>query len=143
MPMNNNLITSKDIVYFRMASQLAEFSTYRKSPTGCIIVYKNKVISTGFNKDKTDPLQKIYNIHRNISLDSPPKCHAETDAIKHLIGAENINWNMISLYIVRLRRSIQYGLARPCASCMQLIKDCGIHHIYYTTNSGYAYEYIE
>jgi len=139
----SNIITSKDKFYFRTAAQLANFSTYKKQSIGCVIVYRNKIISTGYNKDKTDPLQKLYNIHRHISLDSPPKCHAETVAIKHLIGAENINWNMVSLYVVRIKHSGNYGLSRPCQSCMQLIKDCGIHHIYYTTDNGYAYEFLE
>lgn len=34
-------------------------------------------------------------------------------------------------------------MARPCASCMQAIKDLGIREIYYTTNDGYSYEKIE
>ena len=35
------------------------------------------------------------------------------------------------------------GMARPCASCMQAIKDLGIREIYYTTNDGYSYEKLE
>lgn len=140
---DNNVITSKDMFYFKAAAQLAEFSTYTKSPTGCVIVYKNKIISTGFNKNKTDPLQRVYNKYRSIPIDSPPKLHAETVAIKQLLDAENIRWNLLSLYIVRLRHITPYGLASPCPSCMQLIKEHGIHHIYYTTNNGYAYEYVE
>lgn len=49
----------------------------------------------------------------------------------------------MKLYIYRTRKDIVCGMARPCASCMQAIKDLGIREIYYTTNDGYSYEKLE
>ena len=30
-------------------------------------------------------------------------------------------------------------MAKPCASCIAMIKDLGIVNVYYTKDSGYAY----
>lgn len=136
------ILTSRDRRYFKLAASLAELSTFKKSKTGCVVVYKNKVISTGFNKEQTDPLQKKYNIERNIPDSSPHKVHAEVDALKHIIELD-IDWNHVSIYIYRKKNCQPYGLSRPCKSCIKLIKDLGIHDIYYTTDDGYSYEYIK
>lgn len=135
------MITSQDERYFNMAAKLAELSTYRKYHLGCVIVYKNRIISTGFNKDKTSPLQKKYNRIRKIPDASPHKVHAEIDAITHVIDLD-IDWSKAALYVYRPRRDQAFGLARPCKSCMKMIQDIGIQHIFYTTNDGYAYERI-
>ena len=136
------MITNRDRRFFSAASHLANLSTYQRQKIGCVIVYGNKIISTGCNKDRTDPLQKKYNSERNIPDSSPHKIHAEVDAIKHIIDLD-INWNNVSIYIYRKRISQIFGLARPCKSCMTLIKDLGIHNVYYTSNEGFVYEYIE
>jgi cytidine deaminase len=32
---------------------------------------------------------------------------------------------------------------RPCAGCMQALRDYGVFDIYYTTKDGYAYERLQ
>lgn len=136
------MITRRDKRFFNTAAQLAEYSTYSKEKVGCVIVYHNKIISTGYNKDRTDPLQKKYNEERNVPDWTVHTLHAEIDAIKHIMDLP-INWNNVSIYIYRKRKDQPFGLARPCKACMKLIKDIGIKHVYYTSNEGYVYEYIE
>lgn len=135
------MISHKDKRFFICASKIAELSTYNKQHIGCVIVYKNRIISTGCNKNKTSPIQKKYNNERNIPDYSPHKIHAETDAITHIIDLD-IDWSKVSMYIYRSRKDQPFGLARPCKSCMKLIQDIGIRNIYYTTNEGYANEII-
>lgn len=135
------MITLRDRKYFNVAAQVAELSTYKRNKVGCVVVYKNSIISTGFNKDRTDPLQKKYNVARDIPDWSPHKMHAEIDAIKSIIHLD-INWNKVSIYVYRKRKDRAFGISRPCPSCMKLIKDMGIHYIYYTTDDGYAMEVI-
>lgn len=132
----------RDLRYIKTAAKIAEHSTYARHSIGCVVVYRNTIISTGCNKDRTDPLQKKYNKERNISDNYPHKIHAEVDAIKHIIDLD-IDWKNVSIYIVRLRKDQPYGMARPCKSCMSLIKDLGIRNIYYTTNDGIAHERLE
>lgn len=133
------MISSKVKRHFDAAAKLAEFSTVRRGSVGCVVVYKNRIISTGFNKNRTDPLQKQYNRARNIPDRSPHYIHAEVDAIKHIIDLD-IDWRAVSIYIYRRRRDQPFGLAKPCKSCMTLIKDLGIRDIYYTSNDGYVHE---
>lgn len=136
------MITSKDLRHFNAAAKLAELSTFRRVPVGCVVVHKNQIISTGSNKDKTDPLQKKYNGERNVPDYSPHKVHAEVDAIKHVMGFD-VDWSAVSIFVYRKRRDQPHGMARPCKSCMKLIKDLGIRNVYYTTDEGFAQEVIE
>ena len=136
------MITNRDKRFFNMASQLAEYVTYERYKVGCVIAYNNKIISTGFNKDRTDPLQKKYNVERNIPDCTPHKVHAEVDAIKHIIDLD-IEWKNVSIYVYRKLKDRPFGLARPCKSCMKLIKDLGIRDVFYTTDEGSVYECIE
>ena len=130
-----------DYKYFSKAKQIAQVSDFPKVHIGCIAVYQNRIIGIGCNTNKTHPTQKYYNRYR-IAESLLPKLHAEINCInqlKHL----NINFSKVKLYIYRTRKDIVCGMARPCASCMQAIKDLGIREIYYTTNDGYSYEKLE
>lgn len=134
------LITKTDCRYFLKARNIADLLDFHKIHIGCVAVYQGKIIGVGYNTDKTHPLQQYYNQYRINNL--LPKLHAEIScisSIRHL----NINFSKVKLYIYRTRYDQDHGLARPCPSCMAAIKDLGIKHIYYTTNDGYGYEYVE
>ena len=47
-----------------------------------------------------------------------------------------------TLYVARKLNSGGCGFARPCPACMEAIKEYGIRKIVYTTNDGYAVEFI-
>ena len=135
------VINSTDCKYFSKAKHVAMFSDYNKVHIGCIAVYQGQIIGTGYNCNKTHPLQKYYNRYRIFSETMPPKLHAEIHCINQ-IKYLNINFIKVKLYIYRIRQNQPFGMARPCPSCMAAIKDIGIREIYYTTNDGYAYEKI-
>ena len=127
---------------FEMAKQVAQQSKYFKFHIGCVITYKGMVIATGVNSDKTHPMQKEYNKYR---IDSPDdydaKCHAEIAALLH-IKDKTLDPRKMCLYVYRIRKTKEFGMARPCPSCMQAIKDFGIRTIFYTTDDGYAEEHL-
>ena len=130
--------------YFQKARQAAEISDYKRTHVGCVAVYQGNIIGIACNTNKTHPMQKYYNRYRYHSQTSYfyPKLHAEINcisSIRHL----DINFSKVKLYVYRTRCDQEYGIARPCPSCMAAIKDLGIRHIYYTTNDGYAYEEVE
>jgi len=134
------LISKTDRRYFLKARNIADLSDFHKTHIGCVAVYQGKIIGVGFNMNKTHPLQKHYNIYRDKHIDIP-KLHAEIScisSIRHL----DINFSKVKLYIYRTRCDQEYGMSRPCPSCMAAIRDLGIRHVYYTTNDGFAYEYI-
>ena len=94
---------------------------------GAIIVDKQKrVVSARFNSLKTHP--------KLIKYFQWPYCHAEAHAIVSL-GLDNcINK---SLYVVRIYRNNHLALAKPCNSCLALIKAVGIVKVFYSTHDGY------
>lgn len=96
------------------------------------VVYKNKIISYGFNQKKTHTFQKQYAKNPEaLSL------HAEVDAIyKALKRIDDLS--ECSLIISRARKIkglYQYGLALPCEGCMSCIEDYSIKKVFFTTNN--------
>lgn len=139
-----NRLSRTDMRYFQKARQAAEISDYKRTHVGCVAVYQGNIIGIACNTNKTHPMQKYYNRYRYHPQTSYfyPKLHAEINcisSIRHL----DINFSKVKLYVYRTRCDQEYGIARPCPSCMAAIRDLGIRHIYYTTNNGYAYEQVE
>lgn len=126
--------------YFYLKTiEVAKTSTYHKSQrVGCIIVYKNTIISSGSNSEKTHPIQQKQNKLR-IKEDNLPKLHAE---IKALIPLQkyNIDYSKVELYVARINKNNELRLAYPCKSCMNYIKLLGIRHINYSILNGFEYE---
>ena len=135
------MLQYRDYKFFSYAKHIAKISDFERCPIGCVVVYKGKVISTGFNCHKTHPLQRLYNKYRFPEDDKPHKVHAEIHAISPLLK-QDIDWRKVVLYIYRRRKDGQLGLARPCDGCMAFIKKLGIRDIYYTTDDGFCYENI-
>lgn len=131
--------------YFNIAKKTSALSTYKNEHIGAIIVYKNKILTTGYNTNYSHPMQKHYNRFRtsksrfydtekmNNYLHSEMSCIA---SIKHL----NINYNKCSIFVYRQNKNGNIALAKPCKACEKMLKDYNINNIYYTTNEGWVYE---
>jgi deoxycytidylate deaminase len=139
---NSKVLSDK---FFASAYKVAKMSDFYKCHTGCVVVYKNNIIASGFNCKKTHPLQRIYNKERFDSDDTPHYIHAETHALTTIINDNELNWKKVHLYILRIKgnpENEEFGLARPCPSCLKLIKNLGIINIHYTTNDGICHEIL-
>lgn len=132
---------------FEIAKRVSELSTYSNTHTksrvkiGCVVVQGHQIISSGYNSNKTNPLQQKYNRLR-FDEDSPHKMHAEVAALSPLINNRSIDFSKVKLFMYREKMDHTLGKSRPCKSCMALIKDLGIRDIYYTTDDGYCHESI-
>ena len=129
--------------YFNLARNASQFSDSPQHNLGCVLVYKNKVISVGWNSNKTSPVQREYNHLRGFDatrFNSPT--HAEMSAI---IKAKDmsVDWSKVSIFIYREHKDGCTGLAKPCAACAQKIRDMGIKEIYYTGEGSHIYERID
>lgn len=91
---------------------------------GAALYRKNKLISLGYNSNKTHP--------KLISYFKYPYQHAETSAI---LGAGDLCHNGI-IFVARLMKCGKIGLAKPCNSCFKVIYDNNIKQVYYTTYDG-------
>ena len=132
--------------YFQLAKNACQYSDNKRARLGSIIVYKNKVLSVGWNvENKTNPLQEEYNKLRNYDVDvkfTKSSLHAEFSAmlrIKHM----DIDFGRVHMFVYRERKDGSIGYARPCPACMGFAKKLGIKNIYYSTNNGWAYERID
>lgn len=134
-------ITKSHRAYFKAARAMAKLSNFKQHHIGCIAVSGHKIISSGYNSCKTNPIQKRLNIHR-FDVDTNHTIHAELSCLLPLINRKDIDFSNVSLYIYREHKSGELALAKPCASCEALIKSLGIRNIYYTGNKSYISEEI-
>jgi deoxycytidylate deaminase len=47
-----------------------------------------------------------------------------------------------SIYVYRETKNGALGLAKPCPSCREAIREAGINKVYYTIETGYSEETI-
>jgi deoxycytidylate deaminase len=137
------MFSKQQLKLFERAAQVADDSQFDVFHVGCIAVLKNKIIAASANKLNTHPTQAIYDKYRFSDtgyLKNMHTLHAEIACISQI--KQDIVYKDLELYIVRLKKSGGYGMARPCSSCMPFIIDKGIQKIYYSTNYGFASEVI-
>lgn len=134
-------LTKTEQSFFKIAQSLSLLSDH-KHKIGCIIVDKHRVVSSGHNSNtKCHSIQaKIDAKHFNCFCTG--KVHAETSAIIPLLKSNN-DYSKATLYTYRQHKDGSTAMARPCPRCLELIKSIGITKIKYTTDNGYATEYLE
>ena len=132
-------LTKSHLAYFKAAKAVSELSDFDRVHIGAVAVYKHKIISSGTNSYKTNPIQKKYNKYR-YSVDKGHTLHAEMECLLPLMSRKDIDFNRLSLYIYRENKNGSLAIAKPCESCRQLIKALGIKKIYYTSDDSYVAE---
>lgn len=137
--------TNKIKKYLDIAKYACYNSDSNKVRVGCVVVYKNKILSIGWNSmKKTNPWQKKYNKYRGYNPDAPGSIntvHAECHALSK-IKKIDVDWSKVKIFVYRIKRNGNPGLSRPCEACIKFIKELGIRDIYYTTYDGIAHERI-
>lgn len=135
-----NQLSKTDRSFFKAAQSISMLSDHR-CRIGCIIVDKHRIVSSGHNSNtKCHAVQaQIDTQHFNCFCTG--KVHAETSAIIPLIKSKE-DYSRATLYTYREHADGTLANSRPCPRCMQLIKQVGITKIKYTTDVGYATEYL-
>lgn len=131
--------------YLNLARQACYYSDNKRTRVGCIMVYKSRVISIGYNLDKTNPLQKQYNNLRGFDPNQSMvknTVHAECYSLLQTRNLD-IDWRKVHVFVYRIKKDDTPGLARPCAACEGMLRAKGIAHVYYSTEGGYCYEKYE
>lgn len=130
---------------FKLAKNASEFSDCNIK-VGSVLIYKNKVISIGWNTNKSNPLMKEYNKYRTNAkryFDVDKHCnglHSEIMCLKNAIRAFDGDLSKCSIFIYSETKNGNTRLSRPCNACSKYLNELGIKHIYYTTNNGWQYE---
>lgn len=93
------------------------------------ITYKKQILSTGVNKMKTHPIMNNWNGYR----EGQYFLHAEIDAI---VNSKMAEFDGCDLYIVRILKSDDFALAKPCEGCTKVISAYNFKNVYYTNDDG-------
>lgn len=91
---------------------------------GSVIVKGGRVISTGYNKERSHPM-----IVSSEHIKDHCSVHAEIDAIKR---AKDVSG--ATIYVARVNRQGKARDSRPCSRCYKAIEEHGIRKIIYTTS---------
>ena len=129
--------------YLELAKEACKFSDMHKTHLGSVLVYKGKIISVGWNTDRTSPIQKEFNKYRNFDPDESfaiNSIHAEMMCL-HKARDLDIEWNKASLFTYREKKNGDRGLARSCPACYNYAKLFGLGNLYYTTEMGKGWDY--
>lgn len=111
-----------------------------KEPVGkarivAAVVYKGKVVSYGFNQNRTSWMQRRFK-KNDLSL----FLHAEVDAIKNALkNSDPDTVSKSTLYVVRSKKNAGkevFGSAKPCRGCQSCIKWFGVNKVIYTTDEN-------
>ena len=138
-----NTLTAKQQKITRTLFQLAKDNeTATRAKLVAAVVYKNQIISFGFNSKKSHPF--VIPFQKN---EDAIYLHAETDAIKNAlrtIGVDQLA--KCDLYVVRAkytdknRSNVQLGMAKPCKGCAKCISQFGVKRVIYSTDEqSYAF----
>ena len=133
---------------FRLAKNASEFSDCHIK-IGAVLMYKNKVVSVGYNTTKSNPIQKAYNVYRNANgreydvEHQNDGLHAEIMALQHATRSFKGDLSKCSIFVYSEKKEGCKRLTRltkPCNACSKRLEELGIRNIYYTTNNGWTYE---
>lgn len=124
--------------FFSIAREVSLLSDFKRVKIGAIVVEKNRIISTGYNSNKTSRIQKEYDVYRDIDDLSRymPKVHAEIAALTPLLNKPDVDWKHTSIYVYRELKNGVVSCSKPCEACANLIKKLGIKNVYYTDWDG-------
>lgn len=118
---------------FREANRASKHSDHLKYKIGACIVYKGRVISVGVNQlFKSHPLTRMF--HEEQTL------HAEVSAIVRLKNKKLLKECKMVVY--RENALGELAMARPCPTCLKILKFFNISSIAYTIDGGYAEEIL-
>jgi deoxycytidylate deaminase len=119
------MLSKREQAFLSVARYLAQKSSARKKH-GAVLVRGGRVIGTGYNKDRNDPLNvSPEHIKMHCSV------HAEIVAMKEA----NFDVRGAVLYIARVNKFGEDRYSKPCERCMVAINNNNIKKIIYTRSN--------
>ena len=128
--------------YFNYLTKIATtIEPVRRARLAACLVYKNEIISVGYNQKKSHPFQKQFGKNEEAIF-----LHAETAAIVNAVKTHDLETiKKSSMYVLRLKRVgkspvLVQGLAKPCIGCQRAVAQFDISDVYYTTDETNCYD---
>ena len=119
---------------FPLLMRVAESSDHNRYQLAAAVVIRGRVISFGYNRMKTDPMQAKYSVNKERIY-----MHAEIHAIKNALRHVSVDeLKRATLLVLRTREDTVsgWGMAKPCEGCMRAIAEFGIKNVKYTNEQG-------
>jgi deoxycytidylate deaminase len=116
------ILSKNEQAFLSVARYFATKSAAQKRH-GAVVVKSGRVLGTGYNKDKNNPLFiSPEHIKKHCSR------HAELEAIR------DANWNVRGavLYVARVNKQGQDRNSKPCRLCQAVINETQIKKVIYT-----------
>lgn len=123
--------------FLELAKNASNMSDFPRQKLGAVLVYKNRIVSVGWNCLKENPLQKYYNKYRKYQVEGTKNSlHAEMMCILKAKDLD-IEWKKVSIFVYREYKHGGTALSKPCPACTQALKNLGVRNVYYTTEPVY------
>lgn len=102
----------------KTAAEAAQLSTHSRYRLGAALFLGRRLISIGWNQNKTHPTQQsIFRWQ-----------HAELSC---LIGVNKKNLSNATMYVVRIIRNGSYRVSKPCGDCQRILRATGLRKVVY------------
>ncbi len=106
-------------------------------------IYKGRIISIGRNRIKTNPINLVNRLYfRDGVVHLNKGTCAEFNCLNKLKNKTNIPFDKITLINVRLNKSLNPCMSRPCKSCESLIHYVKPREVWFTNELGNFELYI-
>lgn len=125
--------------FFTLAKNASTFSEFDRAKIGSVLVYKNKIISVGWNAKKSHPYQKILNKYGKYDEEKINNyLHSEINCLLNVKDLD-INWSKVYIFIYREDKNGNLAISKPCLGCTKALISKGINKVFYTDKNGYNY----
>lgn len=105
------------------AVNAAKLSTHSQFRLGAALYLGKRLISIGWNQDKTHPEQRsIFNWQ-----------HAELNC---LIGTSKTDLSRATMYVARINKGGKLKIGKPCKDCQRILRASGLRRVIYTNRRG-------
>lgn len=126
----------RELRYFEKARQVSLRSMHQCARIGAVIVDGNYIVATGYNVEKSHPMQAAYN-RKTKYYKCNDKMHAEMSA---LVNSKRYDLSGTDVFIFREDFNGNLAMCRPCSACSAALYDAGVRNIYYTSDTGMHFE---
>ncbi len=118
---------------FSILEKVTDFSDHPQHSMACAITIRNRIISFGYNRLKTDPFQARFGKNSDSIY-----LHAEIHAIKNALRRVSVDdLRRADLFVMRVMTGKnKWGMAKPCTGCMRAIAEFNIKNVWFTNQDG-------
>lgn len=107
--------------HIELATRAAQSGIHYRYRVGAVLVKHGNIVSTGANSYKTHPKMGLKTLHAEIAA---------------LIGVRYRDISGSIMFVSRINKTGDHGMARPCETCRTILSEYGIKKVYYTDHMG-------